>query len=58
MYANVGIFTNIQIQGSSIADSANFDRSVIGILTVTQEQFGVDQINTGVSTLGSHFSMV
>ena len=53
MYANVGIFTNIQIQGSSIADSANFDRSVIGILTVTQEQFGVDQINTGVSTFGS-----
>ena len=53
VYANTGIFTSVQIQGSNIADSANFDRAVIGILTVTQDLFGVDQKNTGVSTFGT-----
>ena len=53
VYANTGIFTAIQVQGSSIANSANFDRAVIGILTVTNDLFGVDQTNTGVSTFGS-----
>lgn len=53
VYANTGIFTAIQVQGSSIANSANFDRAVIGILTVTSDLFGVDQTNTGVSTFGS-----
>ena len=53
LYANTGIFTSVQIQGSNIADSANFDRAVIGILTVTSDIFGVDQTNTGVSTFGS-----
>ena len=48
-----GVFTDVQIQGNNIADSANFDRAVIGILTVTQNIFGVDQINTGVSTFGT-----
>ena len=52
VYANTGIFTAVQIQGSNIADSANFDRAVIGILTVTKDIFGVDQKNTGVSTFG------
>ena len=37
VYANTGIFTAVQIQGSNIADSANFDRAVIGILTVTED---------------------
>ena len=53
LYANTGIFTAVQIQGSSIAESANLDRAVIGILTVTSDIFGVDQTNTGVSTFGS-----
>ena len=53
VYANTGIFTAVQIQGSNIANSANFERAVIGILTVTQDIFGVDQKNTGVSTFGS-----
>ena len=53
VYANTGIFTAVQIQGSNIADSANFDRAVIGILTVTEDIFGVDQKNTGVSTFGT-----
>jgi hypothetical protein len=53
LYANTGIFTAVQIQGSNIADSANFDRAVIGILTVTEDIFGVDQKNTGVSTFGT-----
>ena len=53
VYANTGIFTAIQVQGSSIANSANFDRAVVGILTVTQDLFGVDQKNTGVSTFGT-----
>ena len=53
VYANVGVFTDVQIQGNNIADSANFQRGVIGILTVTEKALVVDQKNTGVSTFGS-----
>tara|TARA_Y100000004_G_scaffold14969_1_gene15783 strand:+ start:4383 stop:8366 length:3984 start_codon:yes stop_codon:yes gene_type:complete len=53
VYANVGVFTDVQIQGNNIADSANFQRGVIGILTVTEKALVVDQKNTGVSTFGT-----